>query len=296
MILAGSPAALHAQAGMDARGLVTLLPTVFGSRGLTVNSEVYTLDGSTHAAHFNNAFQQNFRRFNMAIASQLSALPLPSPTSGFTYRFDPDTGTFVRSTESFGPLLAERAETIGRGKALLGYNVKVFSFDSLDRLDLQHVPAVFTHDDAALGGIRSDVVVTDNALKASVSQYTGLVTYGVTDRLDVSVAIPIVHTRLAIASSAVIHRFGTQREDETHFFSDPTAPGGIGDQRDFAASGAATGTGDVLLRTKATLVRRGRVAFAAGAEVRVPSGDEDDLLGSGAWGAKPFAVLSFTYK
>src|SRR5262245_50248883 len=212
MILAGGPAALHAQAGMDARGLVTLLPTVFGSRGLTVNSEVYTLDGSTHAAHFNNAFQQDFRRFNIAVASQLSALPLPSPASGFTYRFDPDTGTFVRSTQSFGPILAERAETIGRGRTLFGYNVQVFTFDSLDGIDLRRVPAIFTHDDADLGGGRTDVVATTNALKLSVSQFTGLVTYGAADRLDVSVAIPVVHTRLTVASSAVIHRFGTTRE------------------------------------------------------------------------------------
>src|SRR5262245_22084074 len=217
MILAGGPAALHAQAGMDARGLVTLLPTVFGSRGLTVNSEVYTLDGSTHAAHFNNAFQQDFRRFNMAIASQLSALPLPSPATGFTYRFDADTGTFVRSTQSFGPILADRAETIGRGKIVLSYNLQAFSFDSLDGVDLRHVPAVFTHDDAQLGGGRTDVVVTDNALKLSVHQYTGIATFGVTDRLDVSFAIPLINTRLAVASTAVIHRFGTMPEEEVHF-------------------------------------------------------------------------------
>ena len=30
--------------------------------------------------------------------------------------------------------------------------------------------------------------------------------------------------------------------------------------------------------------------------MRVPSGDEDDLLGSGAWGVKPFVVLSFSYR
>src|SRR5262245_66032717 len=43
-------------------------------------------------------------------------------------------------------------------------------------------------------------------------------------------------------------------------------------------------------------MRRGANAFAAGAEVRLPSGDEEDLLGSGAWGVKPFVVLSFLSK
>jgi hypothetical protein len=296
VILAAGPSVVHAQTNAAARGLATLIQDVFGPRGLTVNSDAALPDGSTHSAHFNSAFQLNFRRFNIAIASQLSALPLPSPASGFTYRFDADTGTFVRSTQSFGPILAERAETIGRGKTLVGYNVQVFSFDSLDGIDLRHVPAVFTHDEAQLGGGRTDIVVTDNALNLSVGQFTGLMTYGVTDRLDVSVALPLVHTRLDVASAAVIHRFGTTREGAAHFFSDPTAPGGFGDHREFAAGGAATGIGDVLLRAKGTLMRRAQSVLGAGAEVRVPSGNEHDLLGSGAWGVKSFLVLSFFYK
>ncbi len=295
VLIAGFPARLHAQS-TDATGLATLIEDVFGPRGLTVNSEAALPDGSTHSAHFNSAFQSNFRRFNIAIASQLSSLPLPSPASGFTYRFDAATGTFTRSTQSFGPILADRAETIGRGKFLFGYNLQAFSFDSLDGVDLRHVPAVFTHDDAQLGGGRTDVVVTNNALELSVAQFTGLVVYGVNDRLDVSVAIPLVHTRLAVASAAVIRRFGTTPEAGVHFFADPDAPDGIGDHREFAASGSATGIGDVLLRAKGTLVRRGQSGVAAGLEVRVPSGDEDDLLGSGGWGVKPFAVLSFSYK
>jgi hypothetical protein len=296
ILLSAAPSAVHAQTNGAARGLATLIQDVFGPRGLTVNSDAALPDGSTHSAHFNSAFQLNFRRFNIAIASQLSALPLPSPASGFTYRFDADTGTFVRSTQSFGPILAERAETIGRGKTLVGYNVQVFSFDSLDGIDLRHVPAVFTHDDAQLGGGRTDVVVTDNALNLSVGQFTGLVTYGVTDRLDVSVAIPFVHTRLSVASAAVIHRYGTTREGAAHFFFDPTAPGGLGDHREFAASGTATGIGDVVLRAKGTMMRRAQSLLGAGAEVRVPSGNEHDLLGSGAWGVKSFVVLSFLYR
>jgi hypothetical protein len=296
LALAAAPPAARAQTSSNARGLVMLIQQTFGPRGLTVDSEASLPDGSTHSAHFNSAFQTNFRRFNIALASQLTALPLPSPASGFTYRFDADTGTFIRSTQSFGPILAERAETLGRGKTLLGYNLQAYSFDSLDGVDLRHVPAVFTHDDAQLGGGRSDVVVTDNALRLGVRQYTGLVTFGVTDRLDICFAIPIVNTSLAVASMAEIRRFGTLRGEAVHFFSDSSSRDGIGDLREFSASGSATGVGDVLMRTKHTVIRRGQTAFATGAELRVPSGDEYDLLGSGAWGVKPFVVLSFAYK
>ena len=294
--LGAGTSSVSAQTNAGGEKLSTLIENVFGPRGLIVDSNVVLLDGTTHAAHFNSAFQSDIRRLNIAIASQLSGLPLPSPASGFTYRFDEDTGTFIRSTQSFGPILTERAETIGRGKTLFGYNVQVYSFDSLDGVSLGHVPAVFKHDDVELGGGRTDVVDTDNSVKLSVSQFTGLVTFGLADRLDASVAIPIVRTHLALTSSAVIRRFGTTRASAVHFFEDPTIPGGIGDHRDFSADGTSTGIGDILVRAKGTVLRRGANAIAAGTEVRLPSGDEEDLLGSGAWGVKPFVVLSFSYK
>lgn len=280
----------------EATPLSSIIQNIFGPRGLTVHSEERLPDGSTHSAHFNSAFQSNFRQFNIALASQLTSVPLPSPASGFTYSFDPATGTFTRSTQSFGPILADRAETIGRGRFVVGYNYQFFSFDALEGVDLRHIPAVFTHDDFQLGGGRTDVVFTSNAIEASVAQFTGLITYGVHDRVDISLAVPVVRTRLAVASDAVIHRFGTLAGTPVHFFPEDTAPGGIGDHSHFAAQGTAMGVGDVVLRTKGTLVREGHRAFAAGVEVRVPSGDEGDLLGSGAWGVSPFAVISFAYK
>src|SRR5687768_18589435 len=116
LFVCGVTAEADAQTGSDAAGLATLIQDIFGPRGLTVNSDAALPDGSTHSAHFNSAFQSNFRRFNFAIASQLSSLPLPSPASGFTYRFDPATGTFAWSTQSFGPILADRTDSIGDGR------------------------------------------------------------------------------------------------------------------------------------------------------------------------------------
>jgi hypothetical protein len=295
VVMIVAPVAATAQ-GSDAAALATLVQNIFGPRGLTVHSDALLPDGSTHSAHFNSAFQSNFRQFNIALASQLTSVPLPSPASGFTYRFDPATGTFARSTQSFGPILADRAETIGRGKIVFGYNYQFFSFDALEGVDLRRIPALFTHDDYQLGGGRADVVVTSNAIEGSVAQFTGLVTYGVHDRVELSVAIPVVHTRLAVASDAVIRRFGTAAGTAVHYFPEATAPGGIGDHQLFAAQGSATGVGDLVVRAKSTLVRKGHRGIAAGVELRMPSGDEDDLLGSGAWGVRPFAVVSFAFR
>src|SRR6476620_5330661 len=138
--------------------LSTLFDDVYGPNGLVVNSDEQLLDGTTHAAHFNSAFQSDFRLINIALASQLTALPVPSPASGFIYKFDSATGTFVRSTRSFGPILADRGETIGKGQISFGINYQYFSFDHLDSVPLTEVPAVFRHDDYKSTPGRSDVI------------------------------------------------------------------------------------------------------------------------------------------
>jgi hypothetical protein len=269
---------------------------LYGPNGLVVNSNQVLPDGSTHSGHFNSAFQSNFTQFNIALASQLTSLPLPSPASGFTYRFDAATGTFVRTTQSFGPILSDRAETIGRGRFAFNYNFQYFSFDRLEGLDLARIPSVFRHDDFQLGGGRTDVVATRNAIDASVGQWTGALSYGLTDRLDLSVAVPIVHTQLHVISAATIERVGTGEAHEIHFFRDPDAAGGIGDERTFQAGGSASGIGDIIVRLKGSVFRQSARGLAAGIDLRMPTGDERNLLGSGAFGAKPFVAYSASYR
>jgi hypothetical protein len=122
------------------------------------------------------------------------------------------------------------------------------------------------------------------------------VTYGLTDRLDVSLAVPLVRTQLSAASDATIQRIGTGTNLKIHFFYDPSAPGGYGSEKQFSASGSASGLGDLVLRIKGTAIKRGPAGLALGLDVRMPTGDERDLLGSGAVGLKPFAAMSFGIK
>ena len=273
----------------------TLFEDIFGPRGLVVASQDVLLDGSNHAAHFNSAFQSEFRLVNIALTSQLAALPLPSPASGFTYRFDPATGTFQRTTRSFGPILADRGETIGKGRMAFGFSHQYFSFDHLDGVPLVAVPAVFTHDDFESGGGRTDVVGTMNTIVASVSQLSGALTYGVTDRFDLSLAVPVVRTSLSLLSNATIHRVGTGTSVQVHYFPDENAIGGFGTTHQFFAEGTATGLGDLVVRGKATVLREGPRALAAGLDIRLPTGDERNLLGSGATGLRPFLAFSTSF-
>jgi len=270
----------------------TLFTNLFGPKGLVVDSEATLPGEQSHSAHFNSDFQGNFSQFGTALVSQLVTVPLPSPASGFTYQIDPSTGVFQRSTSSFGPILAERADTVGAGRTSLGFAFQRFTFDSIEHLDLAAVPAVFTHDNAALLGGRQDVVTTVNDINASVSQYTTFFTVGITDRFDLSVAVPIVSTDLTVVSDATIQRLGTTNS-LTHFFR--MSNGDIGDRRLFTARASANGIGDVTVRLKSSLHKAAKSGFSLGLDVRMPTGDAMDLAGAGTVGLQPFGIWSATF-
>ncbi len=269
--------------------LALIIPNLFGAGGLT-------LPNPTHNAHFDSAFQANFVPFNTALAGQLTSLPIPSPASGFTYTFDKALGVYTSSTQSFGPILAERAETIGKDKFYFGFSYQSFRFDSIDGIDLHKVPVVFQHAVVENPDFLKDIITTDNFLDIHIGQFTTFFTYGFNDRLDVSVAIPFISADLKAVSKAKIQRIGTAKEDCTvtsttcaHYFD--TA---IGDrsEKQFTDSGSASGIGDVIVRLKGTVLRSPRAGLALGVDVRTPTGDEYDFLGSGSLGIKPFAAFS----
>jgi hypothetical protein len=269
--------------------LATLFSDLFGPTGLRVDSEATLPGEQEHSAHFNAAFQSNFDKFTTAMVNQVVTVPIPSPSAGFTYEFDSSLGVFKRTSNSFGPILAERADTVGAGRASFGFASQHFSFDTIEGLDLRQVPAVFTHDSDHLLGGRQDVVTTVNTISANVSQFTTFLTVGVTDRFDVSAALKVVSNEVKVSSEAQIQRLGTT-DELTHFFRQ--SDGSVGDRRIFYALGRATGLGDITVRLKQRLDRN----KAIGIDVRLPTGDPMNLLGTGAPGIQPFVVYSGSYQ
>lgn len=291
------PAAAHAQEPFNLASpvskLATLFTDLFGPRGLVVDSEATLPGEQPHTAHFANDFQSNFGKFSTALVSQFVSVPLPSPASGFTFEFDPSTGVFQRTTQSFGPLLTERAETVGARRVSFGFAAQRFTFDTIEGLDLDKVPAVFTHDNAQLLGGRQDVVTTMNSIATTVNRFTTFMTMGITDRFDVSLAVPMVSNNVKVVSTATIRRLGTTNP-VTHFYRQ--ADGGIGNTRMFTAVGSASGVGDLTVRLKTSLHKRGVLGSAVGVDIRLPTGDQMNLLGTGAAGVQPFAVMSANYE
>lgn len=279
VLRADDTAATSSSSGHSGK-LAFLIPNLYGPGGLT-------LPNPLHEAHFDAAFQSNFGPFNSAIASQLTSLPIPSPASGFTYSLDKSLGVVSRSSDSFGPILAERAETIGKDKFYFGFGFQHFGFNKIDNVQLNNFPAVFEHVPVSNPSFSKDIITTRNFLDIQLGQMTSFFTYGLTDRLDVSVAVPLVSASLSATSDATIQRIGTGDDTTVHYFD-----GTNKDRKQFAGSGAATGLGDVVVRLKGTAIRGEKVSVALGTDVRLATGDPYDFLGSGATGVKPFAAVS----
>jgi hypothetical protein len=235
-----------------------------------------------------------------AIATQLAILPIISPASGFTYKYDSGTGAFERSTTTFGPIYTERAETIGRGKVYFGTSYQRFRFDSLDGIDLHNVPAVFSHvpktgPNGAAEIYENDVIRATNNITFNMDQTMLFGTVGVTDRIDVSLAVPIVSVRIGASSNDQI----VQVSGPTFVLS--TGAGPFANPHRFVngtltnvygAKGSATGIGDVTIRVKGNVIQREAFRVALALDIRTPTGNARELLGSGSTGIKPFIAIS----
>jgi hypothetical protein len=206
------------------------------------------------------------------VTALTTSVPVPSPASGFTYSFDPASGAFVRSTETFGPILAERAETIGRNHFAFGIAYQTFHFDRIDGQNVNSLPTIFLFGGNVFAEATHD-------FDLSVNQVTLFADYGLTSRVDVSIGIPI----------AAVH-YGLNFQGKVSGL--PSGPVSL------QASGTrdATGIGDVNLQLKGTLKRWEHASLAFATAFRLPSGDAYDALGAGALGIKPFLVYSLDYK
>ena len=223
-----------------------------------------------------------FSFLNEAIGSQVSDLPLATPASGVIYTYNPQNNVSVPSNETFGPILTQRAETIGRHKYYLAFTYQYFRFEDIDKVGLKDVPIVLQTSNGLT------FTATNNRIDLNANQYAGYFTFGLTDSIDVSVAVPILNINERITTSGV----------EYGLLSSGSVGTGVINGNSCSTAGSATGVGDVTLAAKGWLWKMHRHGgqsggLSAGAELRLPTGNSSNFLGAGTIGFRPFVV--FTY-
>lgn len=312
--------------GTSSGKLSCLIPQVYGPLGIG-SGQGAPLLANGHQAHFENDFITTFTPINEAIGIQAAQLPLASPSSGLTFTFDPTLKTFTPSQEgSLGPILGERADTIGRHKLYLAFSYQYFNFNSIDGQDTSNLNVVFQHvpftPNAFAGpcpnqsGLPAkyannpcfvrDFIQTTTNVDLTESQYAFYATYGLTSKMDFSVAVPFlnvnmnVRSQATIVSNSVAPPIANFPNGNFHQFNPATVPSCAGTPAgqscltgQFSDSGSASGIGDVVFRGKYEAYKGEHLGFALGVDVRTPTGDETNYLGSGAYGVKPFGVVSY---
>lgn len=199
-------------------------------------------------------------RLNSEIGIGTTALPLPSPASGVSYTFNPTMGTFVPAQESLGPILSDRADTMGAHRLYVAFTYQHFGFHSLDGDSLKTLVAGFA-----------------DSVNLNLDEFTTFVSYGITRRIDVSAAFPVRTVQIGASGLGF---------DVTLTPVVTVTP--VADTETESASGLS----DITLRVKANVWKTEHAGVAIAADVRTPTGQPLNFLGSGAFGVKPFVIAS----
>jgi len=248
-----------------------------------------------HGSHFIPATQSAagdiLDLLGNSLAASVSNTPVGSTSSGVTYQFV--GGLPVKTATSGGPIFGERAQTLGKGRFFVGANVSAMHFERLRGVRMDDVEFNFTHQDTppldTLGSpfFENDVIGVRVAMNISLIVTTFVASYGVVDGVDLSVAVPLVHTSVQGTSVATIHPAGypsPHRFAGTDSAPVMTAVAGM--------DGSASGIGDVAARLKVNIAQSNAFGAAILLDGRFPTGDEQNLLGSGKFSGRGLGIVS----
>jgi hypothetical protein len=242
--------------------------------------------GVGHDPHFASSSIQQLSALNEALTGSLGHVTVGSVVGNFV--FDLERGVAVATDGSHGPLVAERAATLGAKKLDIGFSYTHINYTTFDGQDLGKLKLLFKHQDVNNDGclgctpgtqFEKDTISVRLNLKIEQDFFNFSGTYGITDRWDVGVILPFVRILVSADALATINRNSGAVSVIVHNF-----PGPIHDTQHSMASSEAFGLGDLALRTKYNFVKDEELwpDLSVVTQVKVPTGDPKNLLGSGS--------------
>ncbi len=262
-----------------------------------------------------NALPKDLQELSASLATFRSLAPVPSASGAFRFEWDEEVGTFNRLRK--GPGLADTAQTLGARFGTLSVSYSHIDFDSLDGSDLNdldsdepafsddylaQLPCDDPTDPGQCDRLRFDddrLITRVNFQMSNDTVFLGGA-YGVTDSIDVGVALSINYVKIRARARSVIT---DPEHDGPPAFEDdfatahpcrgqsPDAPRCVEDGFTDSASGA----GDVYLRAKWRFLETAYADFAASGTLTIPTGNGDDLLGFHDPTFTPLLITSKNY-
>ena len=223
-----------------------------------------------------------------AIGLSLGNLPFASANSGTLVTVE--GGNLVTTEVSAGPFYSERALTLGKGRLFIGTNVSGVSLNEVRGVSSDDLSFTFTHvdDNTVLGDrdVENDLINVNMTLDLSLIAASFMVAYGLSDRVDVAAQIPVVRASMDATAQGFIDE-NTPGSGNHRFFDTGGTQSGV-----TSVGGSSTGIGDIGVRLKVN-AHSGR-SFEAGflADARLPTGADDDFLGTGGTSLRALGLFS----
>ncbi len=287
---------LAACAGTAAYGQIDCSKPAFSSKivcqfpiatGVLVNQNAL---GSNGAANGANSAVIVATGINIGIATQVSQLPIASASAGTTVIYKAGV---QQTVDNLGPILTDRAETVGKGRFFIGVTGSQFVFTDIDGISLRNLQFGYVQT-AFVPGTNNQVVLSNTYttehtdLSFKINQYTIVGTMGLTNKFDFTAIVPVA--RLSLGTKTLNPQAYIVNADNSALLFGPYTPAL---QNGGAQASSASGLGDVLFNGKYQLYKGEHTTLVAATSVRTPTGDDLNLLGSGAWGFNPYLAYSY---
>lgn len=253
-----------------------------------------------HGTHFLEAAAEANQlltpALNSLVASNILSFPLSSTIPAITFDFS--SGVPVPVTGSLGPVFSETGETIGKGRIGIGFNYSYLDLSRFRGLPTEDMRFTFTHQDVntdtVIGGnnpAENDLIDLTMGMNVHASIFALYATIGLTSDLDVGIAVPVINVNLNGTAVAVINSYTYARLGEAlHFFGGDSINPVLDTRVPYDAS--ASGLGDIALRFKYAFLHKHGFDAAALVDVRLPTGNEENFLGTGKTNFRLVGILS----
>ena len=233
---------------------------------------------------------------NSSIGTQLSQLPIPSASVGVSTVKDA-SGALV-PFNNLGPILGDRPDTVGRHHTFIGFSYQHFNFNAIDGINLKNLVVGYqantTITNTTPTGTTTAQAIVYGSENTSVNftfdQYIAAASYGLTRTADITVAIPFNHVSLSSVTTNP-QAYLYNETAQTWSQAGPPNPQTVS----YRSSGSSSGVGDTIISFKQMLMRGDspKAVAAIGVDVRFPTGDAENYLGSGAYGYNVHGLFEY---
>jgi hypothetical protein len=218
------------------------------------------------------------------ILSQSQTFPNVSTASGFTFTIGSADAPELES-RLYGPLFGERALTNGRGQLSVTFNAQRLRFQTLNGSLIGNTDSGLLWGDLGYDSTGDLGYTGICRMDINTTVYFAAANYGLSDKLDISVAAPVVHTSVEGSNEFIDYSFEGKVLDDVKDGFDP--------QGRYFVEGSSTGLGDIGVGAKYAFIREADKGAALSVYAKLPTGSLEDMTGTGETSVGGNFIASF---